>query len=138
VTVSGCPQGYLTSAANYYLYTWANDNLTALCTQACADALASWEQNVVQKSAGQNVIMEGHWIKAETLVHMYKNGHDLACLRSDSGSWCMYSPLRLSPHVPPAARNPLTNKHRVEKEEWQGQQPAQYADDYCICGWHQP
>lgn len=85
-----CPQGYLTSAAHYYLYSWSNDNLTTLCTQACANSLNSWEQNVIQQCSGQNVLMDGHLMKAETLVHMYKNGHDLACLQSDSGSWCMY------------------------------------------------
>ncbi len=53
-------------------------NLTTLCTQACADSLNSWEQNVKQKCAGQNVIMDGYWIKAETFVHMYRDGHDLS------------------------------------------------------------
>ncbi|KAK3325106.1 WSC domain-containing protein [Apodospora peruviana] len=108
-SLSGCPQGHLTNAAHYHLYTWTSNNLTALCTSGCASALGGWEQNVKQQCMGQKVIMDGHWIKAETLVHIYKNGHDLACLKSNTGSWCV-----------------------IEKEQWQGQEPAQYDDDYCI------
>ena len=104
-----CPEPYLTYASEVDFYWWGSDNLTQLCTPGCTDALSSWTSSVIQSCGQQNVLLDGSYVKAHTLPLMYSHGHDIACLTSDSGDFCM-----------------------IERQGWQGQEAVSYAGDYCL------
>ncbi|PVH76630.1 carbohydrate-binding module family 18 protein, partial [Cadophora sp. DSE1049] len=103
-----CPEPFLTFASEVDFYWWGPDNLTQICNPSCTNAISSWTSNVIQSCGEQNVLLHGSYVKAHTLPLMYSHGHDIACLKSNSGDFC-----------------------QVERQGWQGQEAISYSEDYC-------
>jgi hypothetical protein len=63
-------------------FFWDSENLTSLCTQACATDLASWISSVNKSCANQTIPVGGMRVLASYLPSVYLHGFEIACLKS--------------------------------------------------------
>ncbi|TPX25404.1 hypothetical protein DIZ76_010859 [Coccidioides immitis] len=68
---------------------WYRDNLTALCTQECSASLASWLSTVEKECSKDEVTTNGILFEPKAFPLKYIAGHDLACLRDVSDTFCI-------------------------------------------------
>jgi len=78
----GCDPYNIVNALDVDDYVWSSQNLTDLCTTACASDLESWLARVEEACAEQTVPVAGKEAYATYFPLRYLNGFNTACLQS--------------------------------------------------------
>ena len=75
---------------------WSENNVTTLCTPACAQSVQLWNKDVQQRCIDETIIVFGKAAPADSISGRYSEGLKIACSQPEYVLYMTCSPIRCS------------------------------------------